>query len=87
MDRVEQDDVAFLIAVPEKALADKVRDDRGYPLRSLTNAAEYLFDNLRIERSDFLQMSPDFFAEMAAAARSRKIGLCARLLRNMRVRR
>ncbi len=87
MDRVEQDDVAFLIAVPEKALADKVRDDRGYPLRSLANAAEYLFDNLRIERSDFLQMSPDFFAEMADAARSRKIELCARLLRNMRVRR
>jgi hypothetical protein len=84
MDRVEQGDVAFLIAVPERALADKVRDDRGHPLRSLTDASEYLLENLRIERSEFLQMDLDLLTELAAAARSQKIELVARLLRGMK---
>jgi len=87
MDRVEEGDIAFLIAVPEKALADKIRDDRGHPLRTQTDAAEYLFDNLRIERADFLQMDSSLLAEMAQAARSRKIDACARLLRRMKARR
>jgi hypothetical protein len=87
MDRVEQGDIAFLIAVPEKALADKIRDDRGHALRSQTDAAEYLFDNLRIERADFLQMDAVLLAEMAEAARSRKIDACARLLERMKARR
>jgi hypothetical protein len=87
MDRVEQGDIAFLIAVPEKALADKVLDDRGHPLRTQTGAAEYLFDNLRIERADFLQMDPSLLADMAEAARSRKIDTCAKLLRRMKARR
>jgi predicted transcriptional regulator of viral defense system len=42
MDRVEEGDVAFLIATPEKALADKVRDDRGNPLRTNGDAARRL---------------------------------------------
>jgi hypothetical protein len=84
MDRVEEGDIAFLIAVPEKALADKVLDDRGHPLRTQTGAAEYLFDNLRIERADFMQMDPSLLAEMAEAARSRKIEACAKLLRRMK---
>ena len=86
MDRVEEGDVAFLIAVPEKALADKVRDDRGNPLRSQTEAARYLFEDLRIEPSDFIQLDPGFLERLAVSARSRKIGTCARLLRAMRAR-
>ena len=36
MDRVELDDGrSFLIATPEKALADKIRDDRGVPQRTI----------------------------------------------------
>ena len=86
MDRVEEGNVAFLIAVPEKALADKVRDDRGNPLRSQSEAASYLFENLRIENSDFVQLDPGFLESLAEAARSRKIGMCASLLRAMRAR-
>ena len=86
MDRVEEGNVAFLIAVPEKALADKVRDDRGHPLRSQSEAASYLFENLRIEASDFVQLDPGFLESLAEAARSRKIGMCASLLRAMRAR-
>jgi len=83
MDRVEQGNVAFLIAVPERALADKIRDDRGHPLRTQADAARYLFDDLRLEREDFVQMAPGFLGKLAEAARSRKIATCAGLLRKL----
>ena len=84
MDRVEEGDVAFLIAVPERALADKVRDDRRHRIRTQTDAARYLFDDLRIDREEFAQMSPSILEQLAEAARSRKIAICARLLRKLK---
>lgn len=84
MDRVEDGDIAFLIATAERALADKIRDDRGHPFRSQADAADYLFDDLRIDRSDFAQMDPQILAELAEAARSRKIAICSSLLRKIR---
>jgi hypothetical protein len=84
MDRVETSEVAFLIATPERALADTVRDDRGRPMRSQRDAARYLFDDLRIDESGFRQLHPAQLEELAAALRSRKIAACARLLRNLK---
>ena len=84
MDRVEEGDVAFLIAVPERALADKVRDDRGQRIRSRADAARYLFDDLRIDREEFTQMSSSFLEKLAEAAHSRRIAICARLLRKLK---
>ena len=86
MDRMEEGDVAFLIAVPERALADKVRDDRGHPLRTQAEAARYLFEELRIDREEFEQMAPGFLEKLAEAARSRKIAICAGLLRKLKER-
>jgi hypothetical protein len=86
MDRVEEDDVAFLIAVPERALADKVRDDRGHLLRTQADAARYIFEDLRIDQDEFEQMAPGFLMELAKAARSRKIAICATLLRKLKER-
>jgi len=84
MDRVEQGDVAFLIAVPERALADKIRDDRGHPLQNQADATRYLFENLRIDREEFQQMAPDFLDKLAEVSRSKKVAICARLLRKLR---
>lgn len=84
MDRVEVSDIAFLIAVPERALADKIRDDRGFPLRSLADAERYLFDDLRIDREEFVRMAPDVLGTLAEACCSRKVAVCASLLRKMR---
>lgn len=84
MDRVEEGDVAFLIAVPERALADKIRDDRGHPLRTRADAERYLFDDLRIDREEFERMAPDFLGKLAEAARSRRIAICAGLLRKLK---
>jgi hypothetical protein len=86
MDRREEGDVAFLIATPERALADKIRDDRGHELRTRADAAVYLFDNLRIDREDFAQINPNQLDELAHALRSRKVALAAGLLRDLRAR-
>jgi hypothetical protein len=86
MDRVEQKDVAFLIAVPERALADKIRDDRGHPLRSQRDVARYLFDDLRIDREDLVHLSPDLLDKLAVASRSGRIANCAKFLRKLKVR-
>ncbi len=84
MDRVEQGDLAFLIATPERALADKVRDDRGYALSNRRDAAKYLFEDLRIDTADFEQLDPCHLETLAEGLRSRKIFTCARLLRKLR---
>ncbi len=84
MDRIEEGDVAFLIATPERALADKIRDDRGHPLRTKSDAANYLFDNLRIDQTEFEQMDPGFLGDLANGLKSRKVAICADLLRKLR---
>ncbi len=83
MDRVEQGDVAFLVAVPERALADKVRDDRGHPLRTAAAAAAYLFENLRLNRDAAAALDAGVLEELAEAGRSQKLAVCARVLRRL----
>lgn len=41
-----------LMASPEKALADKIVNSPGVILRSINNAQNYVFENLRMEQSD-----------------------------------
>jgi hypothetical protein len=84
MDRVEEGDVAFLIATPERALADKARDDRGNALSNREEAAQYLFDDLRIDEGGFRQLDPSRLEDLARALRSRKVATCAALLRHLR---
>ncbi|MCD4751108.1 MAG: hypothetical protein K8R59_17180 [Thermoanaerobaculales bacterium] len=84
MDRVEEGDVAFLIATPERALADKVRDDRGHPLRTQGEAERYLFEDLRIDAAGFEQMDICLLGELAEGLRSKKIALCTSLLQEMK---
>jgi len=85
IDRIEEGDVAFLIASPERALADTIRDNRGYSIRTIGDAERYLFEDLRIERSGFELLSPHILEDIADALRSRKVATCARLLRSRRI--
>ena len=84
MDRVEDGEIAFLIATPERALADKARDDRGNALSNREEAAQYLFDDLRIDEGGFRQLDPSRLEDLARALRSRKVATCATLLRRLR---
>lgn len=84
MDRMEERDLAFLIAVPERALADKILDDRGHPLRSRIDAKRYLMDDLRLDREELVRLDPELLDLLAKVGRSRKIAVCASLLRKLK---
>lgn len=84
MDRAVLDEVSFLIATPERSIADTLRSSRGRPIRTQADAAGFLFDDLRVDPGGFEELDPNVLHEMASALRSRKIAICAGLLRSVR---
>ncbi len=85
MIRHERNGQTFLIAGPERALADKLCDDRnGGSLRTLADMKEYLFENLRIEPSDLVRLDLEQLNAIAEAMPSAKVRLCANVVRQMR---
>jgi len=85
MDMVDMDDGrSFLIAVPEKALADKIHADRGVVIGSQKDISSYLLDNLRLDPGLLKEMDPDWMETYAGCYGSRKIMLLAGLLRRIR---
>lgn len=55
---IRQQDYAFIIATPEKALCDLIANSPGVNLRYLKDAALYLEEDIRMDLSDFVQMNP-----------------------------
>jgi predicted transcriptional regulator of viral defense system len=85
MDRIEiGDGRAFLIATPEKALADKIYEDRGTGIQTQQELADYLETNLRVDLRAVREMNPDNLDEIAKRYRSLKIRALGRLVRRMR---
>ena len=85
MDRVELDDGrSFLIATPEKALADKIRDDRGNALQTQRRLMDYLENNLRVDLTALENLNTEHLDTIARAYGSRKIQLLSNLLRRLR---
>ena len=81
MDRVEiGDDRAFLMATPEKALADKLYDGRGTGIQTQKELSDYLEENLRIDLSALRELKPDDLDVIARRYRSRKIRLLSDLV-------
>lgn len=82
IDRVDMGDGrSFLMALPEKALADKIRLDRGNGLSSQRELRRYLVENLRIDPAALAGMRAKRFEEYSDLYQSRKIALLAALLR------
>ena len=74
MDRVELDDsTAFLIAIPEKALADKIISDRGASVSSKKKLLDYLENDLRIDMEHLLSLNPVVLDDIAGRYSSRKL--------------
>ncbi len=80
MQRVSQGDTHFLMAVPERALADRVREDRRGAFRSRHELERYLLEDLRMDADGLKAMNAGLMTEIGRALHSRKIGLCAALL-------
>jgi predicted transcriptional regulator of viral defense system len=80
MDRVDiGDGRAFLMATPEKALADKLYDARGTGIKTQKELTEYLEESLRVDPEALGELGPNNLDEVARGYRSHKI----RLLRNL----
>lgn len=62
----------YLIAVPEKALTDKIQSERGLQIRSREDVERYLVENLRLDIDDLSQLSAQLIEEYAALYRSQK---------------
>jgi len=82
--RMEFKGGAFLAASPERALADKIREDAGNIFNSQKEAAEYLFKDLRLDEGAFAALDLRLLNECAGLARSRKIRLCAAVLEKLK---
>ena len=77
----------YLIALPERALADRLRDDRRGEGRTPREIERYLVENLRMDLHAVQSLNVHLLEELAQALRSRKVQLCAALIRNLRRRR
>lgn len=85
MDRVELDDGrSFLIAVPEKALADRIVADRGAGIATQKELHDYLLSSLRIDPGMLRELDPARLAEIAQHYRSRRVKLLADLVGRLR---
>ena len=85
MDRVETGDGgAFLIATPEKALCDKIREDRGSGLRSLKDMKHYLLSNLRVDEHVLARLDPAAIKNIAGLYQSGKVRLLYSLVEQLK---
>jgi hypothetical protein len=74
MVRVEGEyDQAFLIASPEKALADKIVSVRGAPIASIREMGRFLEEDLRIDAGAIRSLSAERIDEFAGRYRSLKL--------------
>jgi len=74
----------FLIATPEKTLADKIHDDRGTGVRTQEGMKDYLLKNLRVDPGSLAKLDADGLAFIANRYRSKKIRLLSDVARRFR---
>jgi hypothetical protein len=74
----------FLVALPEKALADKIQDDRGTGIRNQEDMQRYLIENLRIDVESLHKLRIEVLSNLAERYRSRKLRLLNRGVARLR---
>lgn len=84
MDRAElSDGRSFLIAIPEKALADRIVAERGADITTQKELQDYLLANLRIAPDSLRKLDPTRLSEIAASYKSRRVKLLASLVKRL----
>jgi hypothetical protein len=75
--------VAALLATPEKALADKVRDDRGIAVNSVSAMTGYLMEDLRLDPRGVSQLDVSALDDLARLGGIRRWRLLAKAVRGL----
>lgn len=79
--RIErEEEPAFLIALPEKALAEKIRAERGADITTQRDTGTYLLDNLRVDPNTLSTLHVDRLDNIAQRYGSRRIRLLSQWL-------
>jgi hypothetical protein len=85
IDRVElEDGRSFLIAVAEKAIADKIQDDRGTGIRNQDDMRRYLMQNLRMDVGSIVKLRAETLSILAKRYGSRKLQLLEKVITRLR---
>ncbi len=85
MTRIEYEEAtAFLMATPEKALCDKIRNDQNTGLRSLKDMRHYLIEGLRIDKESIADLKPGSIDEIARHYHSGKLRLLHKLISKLK---
>ena len=74
---------SFLIALPEKALADKIQDDRGTGIRSQDDMRRYLMQDLRIDAESIEKLRTETLSILAERYGSRKLRLLNKVVAHL----
>lgn len=75
---------AFLIALPEKALADKIVSVRGAPIVSVAEMSRFLAEDLRVDPETLRSLSAELIDDYARRYRSRRLRLLGAAVRRFR---
>jgi hypothetical protein len=85
IDQVQlEDGRSFLMAIPEKALADKIQNERGTGIRSQEDMRRYLIENLRIDVQSIESLRADIVSILAERYRSPKLKLLTRIIARLK---
>ncbi len=74
---------SFLMAVPEKALADKIQDDRGNAIRSQDDMRGHLMHSLRIDAESLEKLNTEVLSILAERYGSRKLRLLNKVIAHL----
>ena len=77
-------EMSFLAATAEKAISDKVRDDRGNGLTTVSEMKTYLREILRVDMSALADLDSAMIEGFAERYRSRKVRLLAAVIHDIR---
>lgn len=84
MDRIELGDGrSFLMAVPEKALADRIVAERGIGIATQKELHDYLLTDLRVDPDTLRRLDPARLVEIAHRYRSRRVQLLSDLVKRL----
>jgi hypothetical protein len=84
IDRIElPDGRSFLMAIPEKALADRIMLERGGDISTQKGLLCYLTDNLRIDPAALQQLDPGSLLTIAEGYRSKRLKQLASLIKRL----
>jgi hypothetical protein len=79
-----QENQRVIMASPEKALADKIVTTPGVILRSMNNAQNYVFENLRMEQSDLKDFdTPQMRSWLADAPKKESLEILIKMIEKL----